>query len=107
MSELKIGDKVEVVGYGHPIWVHKEMWKKGFEAGLTRKEKPTHILFEDATTYQYDMSPNLVGKKGIIIEISDSQGEPSYSISGIPQKQAWYNKDQLKLLTANQSTLKE
>jgi hypothetical protein len=76
-----IGDKVRIVNYGHVIY----KW-----AGNGRMEA-------------IDISPNLIGKEGVIDRQCDSNDD-SYSIQGIG---AWYHSDQLELVEANQVFKKE
>ena len=95
---FEVGNKVEIVKYGSLIWTSKSNWKLMLENGYTKLEKPNNLLGEDEHVYMYDMSPKLVGQQGIIIEAKRTQGKPQYAIKG-PRKHAWYNHDQLKLIT--------
>ena len=70
--KFKIGDKVKVKDYGHIIF-------SCFDGNKT------------AT----DISPEVVGKTGIVTEILHN----TYALSGIPEKIAWYKDDQLELCT--------
>ncbi len=78
MNKFNIGDKVKVVNYGHII-----------------------ISCEKGIRTNVDITKNIVGKIGIIQTINGGQ----YSIFGIPEKVAWYNEDQLELVSANINTL--
>ncbi len=84
-TKFKVGDKVEIVNYGHLIWENKKM-------PLQRSKLP--IYSEDEDTAWVDISPSLIGKKGVITECKKTQGIDNYSISEIG---AWYCNDQLKL----------
>lgn len=87
--DFKIGMKVKVVKYGHLIWSSDKI------AGAKLiKEEP-------AGMYWYDIYPDLVGQKGVIVKISGKQ----YAIKG-PYKYAWYDKQQLKkVLFASKSKI--
>ena len=71
-----IGDKVKIVKYGHPYWVNK-----------------------DGDIIVKDMSPELIGQKGLVDEVTITQGIPMYAIDGIKGKHAWYNEDQMELIS--------
>lgn len=66
-----IGEKVEIVNYGSICKIMGEF---------------------------KDISPELIGKKGIITEVHITQNIPMYAIAGI-KKYAWYYEDQIKILT--------
>jgi hypothetical protein len=119
---FKIGDKVEVIKYGHLMFINKkhylETQKSLYEIGnkktelelkwifgqnttytpppFTAKNKPDNIISETDTLWWVDMQPELVGKKGIISNISNRQGYSIYSIKGIKGKNSWYDEEQLK-----------
>lgn len=90
-KELKIGDKVKVINYGHLIWYNTEniMWKQ-------MENKPKIYSQIGNIAYQ-DINPYIVGKEGVISEIS-SHIPRMYSVDGIEEKAAWYNEDQLEKL---------
>lgn len=91
-QKFKPGDRVRIVGYGHPIW-----------------------QFVEGKTTTMDMSPDLVGKEGVIkgsyadfIESGDhrfrggsrnEENQSQYHVEGIPEKCAWYDEQQLELIT--------
>lgn len=81
--EYKVGDHVEIINYGSIIY------------------SKSNLLFKSigvcGSLQIYDMSPELIGKQGIIDGSSTVQGRTTYSISGI-NKHAWYDKQQLKLI---------
>lgn len=79
----KIGDQVEIVNYGHLL--------------ISTEPIKEYKLYKKLKYYYYDTSPELVGKKGIIIESHKTQGEDTYSLKGI-SKVAWYSNNQLKLI---------
>lgn len=85
-SKFVIGDKVKVVSYGHPIWVNKN---SGMEMNFP-------IISEDDKVVWYDINGGVVGKIGIVEKVKETQGILGYSLSGIPEKSAWYNEDQLE-----------
>ena len=72
--KYKIGDPVEIVDYGHLIYMNK-----------------------NGKAISHDITPNIIGKKGIIASTSNTQNIPTYAIDGIPGKHAWYDENQLKL----------
>ena len=90
LKPLGVGDLVEVVNYGHASFINK----KG-RANTTRMK----IIQEDADTYVVDISPEMVGRKGIVDRVVDFQ----YSLTRIQGKQAWYDRGQLKLIRKNQN----
>jgi hypothetical protein len=82
-SKFKEGDKVEVVRYGHLYWSYE-------------KEPIKHIDYDPVVKcYLYDMSPELVGQKGVVTEVTKTQGKYQYSLSGL-SKSSWYDEKQLK-----------
>jgi hypothetical protein len=80
---LKVGDTVEVINYGHSVYLNKELVI--FHP----------ILSERGDFFEVDINPEVVGKHGVITKISSSN---KYSLDGIPQKSSWYNRNQLKQL---------
>jgi len=104
MQKFKAGDKVRIIGYGHPLFYCKEGYKKAYE-----EDKPDNILKEDESFWWVDMKPELVGKEGIVkgsyedlygtrhIEAREKP-KPVYSIYGIEGKSSWYNEEQLELI---------
>jgi hypothetical protein len=87
-SKFNSGDKVRVIKYGHPYWSYEQ---EPASAKVISYDKDNHRGV-------YDMSPELVGKEGIISEVTKTQGVYQYSISGIPGKSAWYFEEQLELI---------
>lgn len=84
-----LGARVEVIDYGHQMWVGKDYWHQ--HCG---KDKPKNLISEFDNTYIYDSAPDLVGQVGTIRSISGD----NFALDGIRGKQAWYNKNQLRLL---------
>lgn len=90
-----IGDKVRIVNYGSIVYAAGNLIPKlqgrwpslGHPEGL-----PAHAMF--------DISPDLVGQEGIVAKAVLTQGIPGYALEG-PSKHAWYNEDQLELVTKN------
>lgn len=109
---FKVGDKVRVIKYGHPIYTNKDTYYKmqeyfhtqpsfieilmGWEHKPTSYSKtpPKYIIWEDENTFTLDMSPEIVGKEGVIDGILGGK----YSVYGIKEKHAWYNEEQLELI---------
>jgi len=85
----KIGDNVEIVNYGHLKWENKNMPNQ-------MSDLPTYS--EEGFMRFVDILKNLVGQKGIVIDVKMSQGIPNYSISGIDGKSAWYQESQMSLI---------
>ena len=83
MSKFKIGDQVEVVNYGSLAWRRQKM--VGDE------------VIPLPETEWYDPSPDLVGERGIVTKVTNTQGVDKYSLTGTT-KSAWYYNDQLKLI---------
>jgi len=85
--KFKIGDIVEIIGYGSLSWMSKS------EVHSFNELK---IIQEAETFFVVDHSPNEVGKTGIIRDITVTQGKIKYALfkSG---KQAWFDEEQLKL----------
>jgi hypothetical protein len=91
-AKFNVGDKVEVIKYGHLYWSREE-----------EQSKP--IAIDEKTGIKiYDMAPELVGQKGIICEVSLTQGKYHYAINGIIDKHAWYDEKQLKKVLSSPKT---
>lgn len=85
MSKFKVGDKVKLVNYVHPIHSFNEP---------DEMLKGMKIIFDDGKGHRVvDLSPERLGSEDIITEVINSQGKDSYSLS----KSAWYNENQLEL----------
>lgn len=86
------GDKVRVVVYGHVLVQSKE------QNEIADPSFP--ILDEDATTRVIDIMPHLIGKEGIVVDVTFRDGgkRVSYILSGIPEKDSWYSHKQLELV---------
>jgi hypothetical protein len=111
-NSFKIGDKVRVIKYGHPMLTHKENYYKmqeyfyyqpTFFDLMLGNDKPKrdpyvreepYIISDKGETFIIDTQHGLVGQEGVIDECSDGQ----YSVFGIPEKHAWYNEEQLELI---------
>jgi len=90
-NKFVIGDKVKVVGYGHLFWLAKDSeMKTNFP-----------IIHKEGDIIWHDMNSGVVGKKGVVDKVTETQGQIKYSIKGIPEKSAWYNEEQLKMVKAN------
>lgn len=88
MNKYKIGDKVRIVNYGHLI----------YESSKNENPLKFKTISDDGNIRIMDMLPEIVGKEGVIVDISETQGEVSYAIDGIVGKHAWYNEDQIELI---------
>lgn len=135
MQKFKIGDKVRIVNYGHSTYFSKSnyyelskginqttipvetylMWgKKMTDEEINKIEgsyKPENIITETDDLWCCDMSPELVGKEGIIegsyydlcgketdLPEIKLRKQREYSIIGIPEKCAWFYEDQIELI---------
>lgn len=80
---MKVGDRVQIIKYGHIFWSSHELGE------------PFKKLGENGSGWDYDMAPDLVGLTGVIIEKSDGDYgvhlDPPYD----ERKRYWYNKEQL------------
>lgn len=85
--KFKVGDTVEIIGYGSLYWVPKS------EASSFNELK---VIQETETTLIVDDSPNEVGKIGIVRNVTITQGKIKYALYKTG-KQSWFNEEQLKL----------
>jgi len=85
----KVGDTVEIVNYGHLIWENKN-----FPSIMSKL--PTYR--EEGDLRFVDISSEIVGKRGVVSNIENTQGVPKYSMSGIKEKSSWYREDQMLLI---------
>ncbi len=90
--KFKEGDKVTISNYGHLLWIYKAEQKAYFEAGMSESDKPKNIICETEDMYYFDLSPEKVGRRDIIVKAVTTQGKPQYSLA---LNGAWYNEDQL------------
>jgi hypothetical protein len=89
MKRLKIGDRVKIVNYGGIGWVRKDL------------VSPSDVLIDGGGFGDYiavDISPELVGTKWYVGEISDDEYSLSKSRYGDGNVIAWFNRDQLKII---------
>ena len=84
IPRFKVGDTVQVINYGSSIWISKEL------------PVSFPLLKRGNKVNWYDIQPQLVGKRGVVRNVSVIQGVPRYSINSIPGKTAWYTEGQLK-----------
>lgn len=73
------GDIVVIVNYGNRLFT----------------------IHQDGSKTASDSLPGIVGRQGTVTEATIKMDQPSYSVSGIPEKQAYYNEDQLQLILQN------
>lgn len=94
MKPFQIGNKVEIVNYGHLFWINnRELEDRGY-----KKKKP-YRTDKATNTSWFDNQPQLVGRIGTITGISNTQtGSWIYRLDDIPEKVAWYDHEQLKLV---------
>ena len=85
MTKYRIGDQVKIVEYGLMAWT---------------KEKIIDGKWRVLDTPEwFDMSPERVGRIGIIIKATETQGKDGYVLwSKKDGRTAWYHNDQIKLL---------
>lgn len=74
-----IGDKVRIVNYGHNIYTYNK--KDG--------------------TKTVDLSPDIVGKEGIVSKAIRTRDTPQYAIDGLHGKHAWFSEDQMEMISRN------
>jgi len=86
--KYNVGDKVKIVNYGHAVWENKEHDKYPSRLPLIKEDK--HLRW-------VDMSHEVIGQSGIVVEVKDVQGTPNYAIDGIKGKHAWYTEDQMQI----------
>lgn len=134
MQKFKKGDKIRIIKYGHISWTTREGFKEMslgtnrlgrsiehmlmFGKEMTQEEinkieasEIQNILSEKDGLIAYDLSPNLVGKEGVIVgsyaDLSELNAwgtprsestEKEYEIEGIPEKAAWWSENQLELI---------
>lgn len=90
------GDKVKIVNYGAPVWFNKR-------DKMSKNLWPT--IKEDKNFVMKDMSPEVVGQEGIVKLCALTQeNKPQYSLDGIKGKSAWYEEEQLELISKNPNT---
>lgn len=65
---------MRIVNYGHRV-----LLRKGLEVDW------------------FDLSPELIGKEGVVSEVSEMQGVSVYALTGL-SKTAWYLENQLELI---------
>ena len=75
-TKFLLGDQVKVVNYGH--------WRIDYD--------------ENKGWSKVDTSKGIIGKVGIISEVSLIQDIAYYAIEGISGKHAWYQDNQLELV---------
>lgn len=81
--KFKVGDKVRVIKYGHLIWQNKpEEVRLGFK-----------VYEETDSLVWYDMRPEKIGKEGVVVNVSITQGIPKYSTDPLG---AWLDEEQLE-----------
>jgi len=88
----KIGDKVRIVNYGHLMWtIQNQPNESSFIETL-----PVSVIYGDLVWF--DVNHGIVGKEGVVSDVSITQGVPQYSIKGIPEKNSWYSEGQMELI---------
>lgn len=78
-SKYHNGDTVKVIDYGELV----------FDRGTCHHCQEVNWR---------DTMPSIVGKTGIVIQVTDASGIPLYTLDGIPEKKQFYNEDQLQLV---------
>ena len=73
-AKFGIGDKVKVI---------KSDFITGFDGNII------------------DLHKQIIGKVGLIQDVTLTQGWYNYSVDGIPEKHAWYKEDQLEMINKN------
>jgi len=93
MSKFKIGDKVRIINYGHPIWENKKY----------PEYKPMSLptISETENVRWCDMRPDLVGREDIVDQVTNTQGRPKYSLL---KNGAWFLDENLEMVNKNPNT---
>lgn len=82
---FKLGDRVRIVNYGHPI-------------ASTEKDLPFPYLGKDDNGWHwYDMQPNKLGQEDVVTTVSPPRENYPHYKYGL-SKSAWYDAGQLELL---------
>lgn len=84
--KYKIGDNVTIINYGHLVWQNKKMYQSDSSFRTIRENEDIRWI---------DMSPELVGKSGVINDVNNSQGNYKYSVKDVG---AWFNEEQLQFI---------
>ena len=87
-AKFKLGDRVEVVGYGSLMWENKHYHPTSSTS--------FPVIGENEDFRFLDPLSGIVGKTGVVVERSVNDDRWSYSLKGIPEKRSWYYEDQLK-----------
>ncbi len=94
-TKFKIGDKVEIVNYGHLIFY---AGNSGIEYDILSRTCPVVAILDNGTK-AFDLNPKLIGEQGVIKEVDDSdETVTKYALDGL-NKASWYNDDQLQLVS--------
>lgn len=86
-TKFQKGDSVRIVKYGSLLMESKT---------IDFKRPQSNVVHENKKYRWVDVNPELLGQKGIVSEVSTSQGKTSYAIEGIKGKYAWYDEQQLE-----------
>jgi len=84
-----IGDRVEIVNYGQSMW---------FKRDGRAEDSKYPVIKTSKRNIWYDISPELIGKQGIIARTQTIQGISSYAICFKNSTSAWYSEDQMKMI---------
>ena len=90
--KFNIGDKVEIIKYGHLCW----------EGVNCSNPMQGSIIYEQDGLRAVDMNPDMIGTIGIISGIGTGN---TYSIETKDDSIAWLDKRQLSLINANPNVL--
>jgi len=91
--ELKVGDTVKIVNYGHWIYMPRSQWEMQQKEFNFTQEKPDNVIKEEEDGWYYDINPDMVGRIGVVSSISSDGKDYSLDIVG---KVAWYQRQQLE-----------
>ena len=93
---IRLGDFVEVVGYGSLHWINKI---ESDPVVIDSMKVKFPVIAEDDHFLHLDMNPELVGKRGIITDCASVCNREMFILSMVDKnnyKKAWYSRDQLK-----------
>ena len=88
-NKYSIGDSVEIVNYGHLMWINKtEPYWKVFK---------NEVVYENSKTVWVDLRPTLIGQRGKICQVKLTQEKWGYSVAfSDTQAISWFSEKQLK-----------
>lgn len=123
------GDKIKIIGYSNPTYMHKEEWKNiakfnaewkqkeyklffGEDIIVTPKEIPDNIIRETDTMYVLDWHPEQMNQVDVIegsyrdlYPMMSNREEDKHSYS-LKKFGAWFNEDCMELVSKYKGKMK-